>query len=144
MIELELQDPNFPRNCYCKYTYDRGATAVSFRNYHIDMHPCLAEFVEDAYKLYGGNLSVKFDKTKRLMSIGQDESTYHQFIFSKKYWKVPTGLNFISPKGEGGILIISRFQSREFGLGLRDILTPEVLAKINENRTGKNVCQQKT
>ena len=83
-------------------------------------------------------MSVRFDKTKKpLMLIGQDESTYHQYIFSKKHWKGPTGLNFILPKGEGEILMVSGFQSREFGLGLGDLLTPDVLSKINENRKGK-------
>ena len=77
------------------------------------------------------------------MLIGQDESTYHQYIFSKKHWKGPTGLNFILPKGEGEILMVSGFQNREFGLGLRYLLRLEVLTKINENRKGKKKCANK-
>ena len=71
-----------------------------------------------------------------LMLIGQDESTYHQYVFSNKHWKGPTGLNFILPKSSGDILMISGFQSREFGLGFGDLLSPMILSKINEKRKG--------
>ena len=70
------------------------------------------------------------------MLVGQDESTYHQYVFSSKHWKGPTGLNFILPKSSGEILMISGFQSREFSLGLGSRLTPDILSKINESRKG--------
>ena len=66
------------------------------------------------------------------MLIGQDESTYHQYTFSKRYWKNCTGRNFITPKSEGEMLMVSAFQAREFGFGLGDHLTPEVYSKVNE------------
>ena len=71
------------------------------------------------------------------MLIGQDESTYHQFVFSSKQWKGPSGRNFILPKGDGEILMISGFQSREFGLGLSTLLSEDVMSAVNDLRKGK-------
>ena len=77
------------------------------------------------------------------MVIGQDESTYHRYVFSSKHWKGPTYLNCILPKSSCKILIISGFQSQEFGLGLGDLLSPVILSKINENRGGATISLKK-
>ena len=69
-----------------------------------------------------------------MMLVGQDISTYHQYIFGQKSWKGPEGYNFLLPKGVGEILMISGYQAREFGLGLGDLLTPAVLSEINMKR----------
>ena len=69
--------------------------------------------------------------TKYVILVGQDGSTYHQYIFSKKGWKGPEGHTFILPKGEGEVLMISGFQSREIGLGLNDVLTYVVMKAVN-------------
>ena len=88
--------------------------------YHVDMHSVLLNYVGANTSKYGGNFSVRMDvTTKPLMIIGQDKSTYHQFLFLKKNWKVPTGMHFILPTSEGEILTISGFQSCEFRLGLK-------------------------
>ena len=76
------------------------------------------------------------------MSIDQDESTYHQFVFSSKYWKAPLGRNFIQPKGSGEILMLSGSQSREFRLGLGTMLSEDVLSIVNERRKGKNITRK--
>ena len=65
---------------------------------------------------------------------GQDESTFHQYCFSKNYWKSPDGKSFIQPKDTGEILMISGFQGRSCGLGLGSLLAPEVLEKVNKAR----------
>jgi len=72
-----------------------------------------------------------------LLLIGQDDSSYHQFVFSKKQWKGPGGHNFILPKGLVETLMISGFQSRTFGLGLGDLLNAEMQDRINVSRRGK-------
>ena len=70
--------------------------------------------------------------------VGQDESTFHQFIFSKKQWKGPNGKAFLMPKSEGEIYMASGFTAREFGLGLGSRLTPQTRNEINEShRQGK-------
>ena len=80
----------------------------SFREYHIDTHDILMDHVTPAGKVYYGDLSVRRNKSKRpLMLIGQDESTYHQYVFSNKGWKGPTGAVPLLPKSSGEILMIN-------------------------------------
>ena len=132
---LEIEHIDFPTNCYHEYS----SNGKNFREYHIDCHDSLLRYVDENKKQYGGNLSVRRDGNKRpIMMIGQDESTYHQYIFSNRYWKGPNGSNFIVPKSSGDIVMISGFQSREFGLGLHKYLTPDIFNIINEKRKGKN------
>jgi hypothetical protein len=71
--------------------------------------------------------------------VGQDESTFHQFIFSKKQWKGPNGKEFLIRKNEGEIYMASGYTACEFGLGLGSLLTPHVHNEINETHR-----QQKT
>ena len=86
----------------------------------------------------GGSLGVRRPVNNRpLLLIGQDESSYHQFVFSKKQWKGPGGHNFILPKGLGETLMISGFWSRTFGLGLGDLLNAKMQKRINVSRRGK-------
>ena len=73
-------------------------------------------------------------KKELLMMIGQDKSTYHPFIFSKKHWKGPACHTFIVPKSVGEILMISGFQLREFGLGLRAMLNTKIMTVINDRQ----------
>ena len=50
----------------------------------------------------GGDLSARRGKTKKpLLIFGQDESTFHQYFYSKNYRKFPDGKLFIQPKGTG-------------------------------------------
>ena len=78
--DLENQHIDFPRNC--SYIYTKNGK--EFREYHIDMHYSLENYVSVKNQKYGGNLSVRFPTGARpLLLIGQDESTYHQYIFSK-------------------------------------------------------------
>ena len=91
----------------------------------------------------GGCLSVRFPAAEKpIMLIGQDESTFHQLVFSRRGWKTPMGHSFIQPKGDGEMLMVSAFQSREFGLGLGDYLTEEVLIKINHQRKGNKYVSE--
>ena len=78
------------------------------REYHIDTHKCLFQFVPECDKMFGASLSIRKDQNVRpLILIGQDESTYHQFIFAKKQWKGPLGQHQLLPKSEGEILMVS-------------------------------------
>jgi hypothetical protein len=61
------------------------------REYHVDMHKTFYDYVSDTNKQYGGNLSIRLPVGVRpVLMIGQDESTFHQFVFSKKQGKGPT------------------------------------------------------
>ena len=72
------------------------------REYRIYTHKLLLSYVLEVNNKYGGNLSVRRDKdTKPLMMIGQDESTFQQYIFSKRQWKSRDGCNLLLPKSGG-------------------------------------------
>ena len=69
---------------------------------------------------------------KTIIILGQDESIYNQFSFGSKQWVGNTGKRAFLPKSDGAGAMISAFQFREFGWGLK--LTPEQLREINEKR----------
>ena len=72
----------------CSFNYTSCACFVSWRDYYVDTHPSLLLFVARRNIEYGGNVSGRVVKGGRyLMIIGQDESTYHQWTFSKNHWK---------------------------------------------------------
>jgi len=76
----------------------------------VDSHNSLATYIQEDDKIFGGSLNIRQTVGDRsLLLIGQDESSYHQFVFSKKQWKGPDGHNFILPKGLGETLMISDF-----------------------------------
>jgi hypothetical protein len=58
-----------------------------------------------------------------------------QFIFTRSAWTGPKGEQGIIPKDEGNGLMVSTFQSREFGFGMSLLLAD--LKKINKFRMKK-------
>ena len=77
-IDIEKKNKDFPLRCYHSYSLDGN----EMREYHIDTHPLLRELIDPGMHQYGGNLSVCLEEgTRPIMFIGQDESTFHQFIF---------------------------------------------------------------
>ena len=84
--------------------------------------------------LYGGNLSVRKEpKEKPLLAFGHDECIFRQFIFTGLAWVGVKGELPIIPKDEGFGIMVSAFQSREFGFGFA--LTLDNLKAVNEFRT---------
>ena len=82
-----------------------------------DIHFLLQNAVDDD-GVYGFNQSVfRPDKTKKvLISIGQDECIFKQFLVLKKAWMLKSGRFHVRPKDDGSMMI-SAFQSREFSFG---------------------------
>ena len=86
---------------------------------------------------YGGKLSVRMQPNEKpLMIIGHDESIFKQYLITKKAWTLPTGETQLVPKDEGAGVMISAFQSRDFGFG--HPLTNEQLEGINQTRRGRS------
>ena len=68
---------------------------------------------------FGSNLSIqKRPEEKPLISFGHDECIFRQYIFTGSAWSGPRGEQAIIPKDEGNGIMISAFQSREFGFGM--------------------------
>ena len=102
--------------------------------FHVD---CAKEF-QDAMNLetvFGGRLSVRMEAGVRpLIKIGQDEAIQKQYSFNNKEWVGTNGQRSLVPKDEGLGIMISMYQSREFGI-IRQI-PPINLERINANRAG--------
>jgi hypothetical protein len=102
------------------------------REYRLDTHKAFYDYMTANNKQYGGDLSVGLCVGEcPIMLVGQDKSTFHQFVFSKKQWKGPNGKAFIMPKSEGEIYMVSGITTGKFGFGLGSHLTPEVGNEIN-------------
>ena len=70
------------------------------------------------------------------MLLEHDESTYYQFLFSKKHWKGLVGLNFVQIKGIVEIIMLSGLQIRLCELGLSCLSIDEIRRVINSRRLG--------
>ena len=66
------------------------------------------------------------------MIIGQDESVFKQYLFSKKCWVGPGGVTQLLPKSDRYSRMISGFISQDFGVGLE--LSENELDEVNERR----------
>jgi len=96
-----------------------------YREYHVDTHPMFATLKK--------NMSIQVQPTTRpLIILGQDESVFKQFSFSKKCWVGPGGVTQLLPKSEGYSRMISAFVSRDFGVGI--LLSKEELEEVNKRR----------
>ena len=88
-----------------------------YREYHIDTHEFLQPFIKN--KTMSGDLSVRTDKKDNtLIHFVQDESVFHQFQFTTKFWKVSKGESTLLPKSQGYMRMVSTYASRPFGLAL--------------------------
>ena len=81
------------------------------------------------------------DDQKPLIIFGQDEFIFKQYTFTKKAWVGPNGEKMLIPKDDGQGIMISAFQSHEFGFGLT--LTKEQLDEINRKCNGEKYCDKK-
>jgi hypothetical protein len=133
-LEENLSKPPLQKNVLYNYT---TADDVRMLEYHLDTHKAFGDFVSANNKQYGGDLSVRLRMGERpVLLVGQDESTFHQYIFSKKQWRGPNGKAFLLPKSEGEMYMASGLTAREFGLGLGSRLTPALRNEINESHRG--------
>ena len=118
------------------YTYLNDSTPM--REYHVDsFNPKKSkEFLQLFVTTdFGGNLSVRIQpSSKPLISFGHDECIFKQFPMPTKQWYGPNKETFIRPKDDGHGIMISAFQSREFGFGLD--VTEADLKEVNRRREG--------
>ena len=101
------------------YHYKDQDTGSDMVEYHIDA--CENFQQEMSTTEFGGKLSVRFtmqQTQKPLLIFGHDVCIFKQFTFSLKGWTGPNGETVPMPKDDGLGLMISAFQSQEFGFGL--------------------------
>jgi len=82
---------------------------------HVDDNKIFMERANGVTR-FGGWLSVRRDVTmKPLIIWGQDECAFQQHRYSPKQWVAPDGTQTILPKSDGYLMMVSAFQSRDFG-----------------------------
>jgi hypothetical protein len=120
------------------YTY-LNADNEPMVEYHVDDSK---EFGERLKNLpFKGTLSVgKGSDELPLICFGHDECIFKQFIMTNKSWIGPNGETVAVPKDDEQGLMISAFQSREFGFGMP--LNEEQLKEVNKYREGKLYTDQ--
>lgn len=114
-----------------RYTTNEGIEMVE---YHVDTLPKFQDIIDASGERgkYGGWLSVRMETGERpVVCIGQDEAIFKQYIFTAKVWQYE-GRKRLLPKDEGMGVMVSAFQSREFGFGYH--LTEEDLVIVNQYR----------
>ncbi len=67
---------------------------------------------------FKGMLSVQNPPRRPLFIFGHDECIFKQYSMTNKSWKGPNGETAPVPNDDGAGLMISAFQSREFGFGI--------------------------
>ena len=103
--------------------------------YHVDVCKHFHTLMKDSK--YGGNLSKFFPQGKKaIILLGHDECIFKQFQFTNKGWVSDEGVREILPKDKGMGVMISAFQSREFGFGME--LSSEQLQQVNKKRNGED------
>ena len=116
------------------YRYLDESTGKQMVEYHID---ACNKFQERVNCNVGGNLSVQRSPDQQpLIAFGHDECIFKQFTFSLKSWIGPNGKSVVMPKDDGMGIMISAFQSQEFGFGLKN-LSEEQLKTVNQSQEGK-------
>ena len=72
------------------------------------------------------------------MMVGQDKSVFKQYSFGYKCWVRPGVETQLLPKSDGYSKMVSRFVSRDFGVGLH--LDDNKIQKVNEQRVSDEWC----
>jgi hypothetical protein len=133
--ELEKQGL-VTKNSGYKYKNHDGIDLVE---YPVDSNKIFQEKA-DTETRFGGHLSVQIEMERPHIIFGHDESIFKQYPMAKFSWVALDGTVAIIPKDDGQGLMISAFQSHEFGFGMD--ITDEELPKINETRRGEKYADE--
>jgi hypothetical protein len=132
-LSLSAKDPLLGTG----HIYVDPNTGVDHVEFHVDDHDCMQDFANTTYGAIGGNVSVrKTADQKPIIIFEQDESIFNQFSFGSSQWVGPSGERSILPKSAGMGVMVSAFQSREFGWGME--IDDDQLAVINARRLGND------
>ena len=125
------------KNSGYKYTTKNGIDMVK---YHVDSSYLVQDQMNKETE-FGGKLSVCPEQHEcPLIIFGHDECIFKQFHVTKKAWMGPNGKMVLIPKDNGQGVMISSFQSQEFGYGLD--LTDKQLKQVSEFCKGKKYIDE--
>ena len=102
---------------------------------YVDSHESLFNLANDAHD-FGGFVSFRKPiDAKPLISLGHDEATLKQCVFSPKSWTTPDGEKGLTSKDEGCGVMDSAFSMQELGFALK--LNSQKLDRVNAYRSRK-------
>ena len=125
--------PEIVKKCGVKYLKEK--TNRSMCEFHVDDDKSVQDIANSRYPFGGTTLHLMPANMKPLILFGQDEAIFSQYSLNSFQWIGPKGERALLPKTTGSGIMISAFQSREFGFGLD--IEEEDLRGINESRKGK-------
>ena len=138
--EKLVEENKIPAKLKPAHKYYNNETGEDMYEYHVDDEDYFSEYGNTHYD-FGGNWSVRRDRNKKpLICIGQDECVFHQYYRHGRQWVGVNQQRALLPKSQGASVMISAFQSREFGFGLQ--ITNEELNRVNEYRNGKKYADE--
>ncbi len=115
------------------YQFIDPNTGIVMLEFHVNDHRCLQMYACEHCGEFGGKVSVRRPPNSRPVIIfGQDESVFSQFSFNGMQWVGPSGERSILPKNDGMGVMVSAFQSREFGWGME--ITDQQMVRINQRQ----------
>jgi len=105
--------------------------------FHVDDHEVLQDFAHQKNLEFGGSISVRAEPGKKAIIVfGQDEAIYNQNTTNTMQWVGPGGERPLLPKNNGMGKMISAFQSRDTGWGIK--ISRQQLIEINKQREGNH------
>jgi hypothetical protein len=117
------------------YHYRHPKTDEAMVEYHVDKSELFQEWMNKETP-YRGQRSVRYEEGPMLIILGHDKAIIKKFTLTIKGWVGPNGETAIVPKDDGAGIMLSAFQSREFGFGLE--MSEQDLELVNEYQKDKN------
>ena len=88
---------------------------VKMREFHVDNHPNFLDCGSLEHH-FGGHLSVRMSpNVQPILSLGQDEAIFKQYLSLWKAWSGSGGLKALKPKDDGLDVMVLVIVSQEFG-----------------------------
>ena len=117
------------------YHHNDDKTGVAMVEYHTDTCKEFQKMAsEDDNCHFDAYASVRRDSQKKMIIVfGNDECIFKDNAYSSMTWIGPNGEKPMMPKYEFPGIMISAFQSREFGFGFHE-LTDDNSKRVNDYR----------
>jgi hypothetical protein len=127
-----------PKNSGFRYQDENGNSMVEL---YIDFCHHFAERANKETEYRGWVSIQKAEEEPALMMFGHDECIFKQFYTTNKSWKASNGETLLMPKDDGQGVMISAFQSSEFGVGRQ--LTEQELTLVNNYHANQKCANEK-
>ncbi len=123
--------------CILNEGYHFQKAGIHMIEFHVDDHEALQDFANQKNLEFEGSISVRAETGKKAIIVfGQDEAIYNQNTTNTMQWVGPGGERPLLPKNNGMGKMISAFQSRDTGWGIK--ISRQQLIEINKQQEGKH------